>query len=210
MGIRIEWLGHASFRISNGKTIYIDPWKIPKEIHDADIVLISHNHYDHFSLFDIDRVSRKDTLIFAPKQVIDELGRGNPFYPQDSARGHDTVITAVPAYNKKSPFHPREKNWVGFLITLDGKTIYYTGETDIIPEMKRLPAVDVLIIPVSGIHSMSPKTASKAANLIAPSHAIPCQWGDLLGDEADAKYFCEYVHSGKAHLLQPGEHLILP
>ncbi len=210
MAPAITWIGHASFKLTGSKTIYIDPWKIAGSPHDADVILISHNHYDHFSLFDIERLQNNKTLIFGPRSVINELQRGNPFKPGDKASGAHVRIVGIPAYNKKSPFHPREKEWLGFLIRIDSKVIYYTGDTAIIPEMQLLPAIDVALIPVSGIHSLDPKLAIEACGLFRPKHAIPYHWGDILGSKADAEYFCDYVKSTSPHLLLPGETFEIP
>ncbi len=206
----VMWLGHASFKITGSKTIYIDPWKIGGNPHDADAILISHNHYDHFSVFDIKRLLTKNTLIFGPRSVIDELQQGNPFKPGDHASGAQVEIIGIPAYNPKSPFHPRSKNWLGFLLSMDGKTIYYAGDTDIIPEMYKLPPIDLVLIPVSGIHTLTPKLAIKTCDIIRPAYAIPYQWGDILGTPADAEFFCEYIRSAKPRKLEPYETFTFP
>ncbi len=177
----VTWLGHASFKISGTKTVYIDPWQIAYAPHDADIILISHNHYDHFSIFDIERVSKPTSMIFAPASVIDELKRGNPFRPGDHAQGEELSITGIPAYHKNSPVHPRQKDWLGFFISMGGKTIYYAGDTNIIQEMQTIGHTDLMLVPINGIHTLTPKTALKACSIIHPVHAIPYQWGNCSG-----------------------------
>ncbi len=205
MNPQITWLGHASFKITGSKTIYIDPWRIERSPHDADIILISHNHYDHFSLFDIERIEQKRTLIFGPRSVIEELKRGNPFRPWDRAAGGTTEILGVPAYNPRSPFHPKSKMWLGYLISIDGNLIYFTGDTDLIPEMNELPSnISLILVPVSGIHAMNPKLAIKVCDLIKAKYVIPYQWGDRIGTTDDVDYFCEYVKSSKPIKLLSG------
>ncbi len=205
MSPQVTWLGHASFKISGSKTIYIDPWRIEGSPQDADIILISHNHYDHFSVFDIERVEHKRTILFGPLSVIEELHRGNPFKPWDRAAGGNTEILGTPAYNPRSPFHPKAKQWLGFVISMDGKIIYFSGDTDLVPEMADLPGgIDIMLVPVSGIHAMNPKLAIKVCDLIKPKYVIPYQWGDTIGTIEDVDYFCEYVTSSKAIKLLPG------
>ncbi len=205
MNPKISWLGHASFKITGSKTIYIDPWRIEGAPHDADIILISHNHYDHFSVFDIERIEHARTLIFGPRSVIEELKRGNPFRPWDRAAGGTTEILGTPAYNPKSPFHPKSKMWLGFIISMDGSLIYFTGDTDLVPEMEELPAdITLILVPVSGIHAMNPKLAIKVCDLIKAKYVIPYQWGDRIGTSEDVDYFCDYVKSSKAIKILPG------
>lgn len=187
----ISWLGHSSVRIRAGKqVIYIDPWKLKKGAEKADIILISHSHYDHFSPGDVNRIRKEGTVILASADVAPELGGARTLRPGDRVNIGETEIEAVPSYNRNKAFHPREKGWLGFLLTVGGKRIYYGGDTDLIPEMNGLKA-DVVILPVGGTYTMTAEEAAQAADRIGPEVAIPVHCGDLVGTMDDARRFRE-------------------
>lgn len=185
---RIKWLGHASIRIEAQKIVYIDPWKIrggPK----ADLILISHSHYDHLSPADISQLVKADTVVVAAGDAAAQLsGDVRSLKPGEKTTVHGIAIEAVPAYNIGKSYHPRANEWIGFLITLEGKTIYYGGDTDFIPEMKAIKA-DIWILPVGGTYTMTAKEAAAAINAVMPEAAIPVHCGDLVGTLKDAETF---------------------
>ena len=185
---KIKWLGHASIRIEAQKIIYIDPWKIkggPK----ADLILISHSHHDHLSLADIRKIRKEDTVIVAAGDAAAQLsGDVRALNPGDKVTVHGITIEAVPAYNIGKPYHPKANNWIGFILAVEGKTIYYSGDTDLIPEMKAIKA-DILILPVGGTYTMTAIEAAEAVNMIRPEAAIPIHCGDLAGTLEDAVTF---------------------
>jgi L-ascorbate metabolism protein UlaG (beta-lactamase superfamily) len=195
---KIEWLGHDTFRISDGgKVIYIDPWKLKGNQPKADVILITHDHYDHFSKSDIETVSKTDTVIVAPPSVAKQL-TGNV----RTARQHDSLTAAgvpvetVPAYNlNKGPepgkvFHPKNAGFVGYIITLGGKRVYHMGDTDNIPELNQIKA-DIALVPVSGKYVMTAEEAADAVNGFKPGLAIPMHYDDpdVCGTSADAQEF---------------------
>jgi L-ascorbate metabolism protein UlaG (beta-lactamase superfamily) len=184
----IKWLGHSSVRIEAQKIIYIDPWKIkggPK----ADLILISHSHHDHLSPADIRKIHGADTVIIAAADAAAQLsGDIRVFKPGDKVTIEGVTVEAVPVYNIGKPYHPKANNWIGFLLTVQGKTIYYGGDTDFIPEMKTIKA-DILILPVGGTYTMTAKEAAQAVNMIRPEAAIPIHYGDLAGTFEDAVTF---------------------
>lgn len=188
----ISWLGHSSVRIRAGKqVIYIDPWKLKQGAEKADIILISHSHYDHFSPGDVMKIRKESTVILASADVAAELGGdARALRPGDKVAVGGTEIEAVPSYNRKKAFHPREKGWLGFIVTAGGKRIYYGGDTDVIPEMKNLKA-DIVILPVGGTYTMTAEEAAEAATRIGPEVAIPIHCGDLVGTMDDARRFRE-------------------
>ncbi|MFH1078953.1 MAG: MBL fold metallo-hydrolase [Pseudomonadota bacterium] len=185
---KIKWLGHASVRIEAQKIIYIDPWKI-KNGPKADMILISHSHYDHLSPADIRKIIKEDTVIIAPGDAAAQLsGDVRALKPGDKVTVGGVTVEAVPAYNIGKPYHPKANNWIGFILTVEGKTIYYGGDTDLIPEMKTIKA-DILILPVGGTYTMAAKEAAEAVNMLRPEAAIPVHCGDLAGTLEDAATF---------------------
>jgi L-ascorbate metabolism protein UlaG (beta-lactamase superfamily) len=184
----IKWLGHAGFRIDAGRTIYIDPFEIGPGP-PADLVLISHSHYDHCSPEDLDKIVRPDTVIVTEKSTAAKLsGNIEVLAPGDSVDLAGIGIEAVPAYNTDKAFHPRAQGWLGFVISVDGVRIYHTGDSDFIPEMAGIKA-DIALLPVSGTYVMDPEQAAAAARAINPAYAIPMHYGKIVGTARQAAAF---------------------
>ncbi len=202
-GVKIHWLGHDGYRIiADDKTIYIDPYQLSKaqqNRNDADILLISHNHFDHLSMDDLKNVVGKKTSIVAAKECIDQLkGAGaaeiKGVAPGDRMTVQGVPIEAVAAYNINKKFHPKADRKVGFVITVGNMRIYYTGDTDDIPEMSSVKP-DIALVPVSGTYVMTAEEAAKAVNeKIKPSKlAIPMHYGAIVGSDQDAARFKQLV-----------------
>lgn len=200
MALIVTWLGHASVRITGPSgTVYIDPWKTPKGP-KADIILLTHDHYDHYSEQDVKALSSASTRVVAPmaaRVVTDTVSPGG------SLRIGAVNVKAVPAYNLNKAFHPKANGWVGYVIEMDGKTFYHPGDTDRIPEMKTL-SVDVMFVPVGGTYTMDAKEASGAVGDVRAGHAIPIHFGDIVGTERDAREL-ERLCSCTVHVLEPGQ-----
>lgn len=193
----IEWLGHAGFRIDAGRsTIYIDPYRVG-EGRRADLILITHGHYDHFSPQDIERLSHDDTWLVAPPAVAERAaGRVASVQPGDSLQPLAGVeVTAVAAYNTSkrdsdgNVFHPREAGGVGYDLNIRGERLYHSGDTDVIPEMDAVSGVDVALLPVSGTYVMTAAEAVEAARRFQPRVAVPMHWGGHIGTVEDARAF---------------------
>jgi L-ascorbate metabolism protein UlaG (beta-lactamase superfamily) len=203
MTIRLTWLGHASVKITSPSiTIYIDPWKIDKHSPHADIILLTHDHYDHYSQADLTVVSESSTRVVAPMSaplVTDRIKPGNTMIIKDVS------MQAIPAYNQGKAFHPKANGWVGYIITIGGIKIYHPGDTDRIPEMKGL-VVDVVFVPVGGTYTMDAKEASEAIRDIRTVYAIPIHYGDIVGSRKDAEEFAGLC-SCDVRILNPGEYL---
>ncbi|HDL64458.1 MAG TPA: MBL fold metallo-hydrolase [Proteobacteria bacterium] len=176
-------------RIEGDKTIYIDPWKLKTDKPPADIILITHSHYDHCSKNDVDRIRKEETVILATPDCRDALPPGfHPVAPGMEETVDDIAIRTVPAYNIGKSFHPRANDWVGYIIEMGGEQIYVTGDTDHIPEMDDITA-DILIMPVGGTYTMTADEAARAAKLINPRLAIPIHFGSIVGSRIDAEEF---------------------
>ena len=209
MSVTVQWLGHASFRISDAEhVVYIDPWKLDTEPHDATVVLVSHSHYDHYSEPDILKVMKDGCVIYAPADALPEGDHATEMVPGQTLEQGNLRIMAVPAYNPNKNYHPKEQGWLGFVIQLGGKRIYYAGDTDIIPEMESLEDVDVALLPVGGTYTMSGDEAAMATATLNCAAAIPYHWGDIVGQQEDAQLFVQQAKC-PVKLLQPGESLTL-
>ena len=186
---KIVWLGHASFRIDGSKaTVYIDPWKL-KSLKPADVVCITHGHFDHLSEEDVGRISKDSTVVVGPSDCKSGFGKAfKAISPGQSVTVGDVTVEAVPAYNTDKDFHPKKNNWVGYVITVDGVRIYHTGDTDVIPEMAAVKA-DVALVPVGGTYTMTVQQAAEAVNKINPKVAVPMHCGDIVGSLNDRETF---------------------
>ena len=187
----VYWLGHASFKIKGRElVIYIDPWNIvPTE--KADIILITHEHFDHFSEADIKKIIKPDTVIVTSYEVGRQLkGKYNVkvLKPGEKTVVKGVEIQATPSYNINKKFHTKDSEKVGFVFVLDNIKYYHAGDTDLIPEMEDIKA-DVALLPVSGTYVMNAKEAAKATELIKPKIAIPMHYGTIVGSEKDAIEF---------------------
>lgn len=185
---KIYWLGHDGFRIETAKIIYIDPYQISGGP-AADIILISHEHFDHCSPEDVEKIQKQDTVIVTEKDSSKKLkGDIRVVKPGDRVEIGDIKIEAVPAYNTDKDFHPKKNQWLGFILEVEGIRIYHAGDTDHIPEMKSFN-VDIALLPVSGTYVMTADQAVEAALDINPKIAIPMHYGAIVGDRSDAERF---------------------
>lgn len=205
MGITLQWLGHASFRICQDDTVvYIDPWKIEGAPKDATVVLVSHSHYDHYSAGDVKKVSGADTKLIASADVVRQEGEGQAIRPGETIEAGGVRVTGVAAYNPSKQFHPKANNWVGFVVEVGSKRIYYAGDTDLTAEMKALKDIDVALLPVGGTYTLNAAEAADATRHIKPKLAVPYHWGDIVGGKGDADRFADAAGC-EAKVLNPGD-----
>ncbi|MGC8516837.1 MAG: MBL fold metallo-hydrolase [Candidatus Acidifodinimicrobium sp.] len=195
-GIKIEWLHHDCFRIEkDGLIIYTDPYKVQNIYGDADIILITHDHYDHCDPESINKLVKRDTAIVAQKDCKDKLGDFSQtkifVSPNEVKIVKGVSIRTVPSYNTnkfRSPgevFHPKEKGNVGYIFIVFGVKFYLAGDTDFIPEMRDIK-VDVAFLPVSGIYVMTDKESAEAAIAMKPDLVVPMHYGSGIGSEENA------------------------
>jgi L-ascorbate metabolism protein UlaG (beta-lactamase superfamily) len=190
MAKKIKWLGHDGFRIDTKKVIYFDPYKISTDI-KADIIFISHEHFDHCSPEDVKKIQYNKTKIITEKDSAKKLsGNIHKMKPGESITIDDIKINTVRAYNMNKNFHPKTNDWLGFIIEIEDVKIYHAGDTDLIPEMREIKT-DIAMLPVSGTYVMTADEAVEAAKIINPKIAIPMHYGAIVGDRNDAIKFKE-------------------
>lgn len=198
---------HNSIRINRGKVIYIDPFNIDLAAHDADIVLCTHSHYDHFSPKDILAVSNESTVLFTTKDCEEDVKKLNfsmenvyLVEPNESYDFEGILIDTIPAYNKLKPFHPKKNNWVGYLININGIVYYIAGDTDKTKEALNVEC-DVAFLPVGGTYTMTYAEAADLANKIVPKYAIPTHYGSIVGELQDGQSFKELVDTNEINVV---------
>lgn len=188
----IHWLGHDSFRIDGPPVVYIDPFRLAGSPPKADLILVTHDHFDHLSPDDIAMVRGPRTVVAGPREVAAKLGGVEVIAAGETRVLAGVTVKALPAYNTNKTFHPRADGKLGFAVTIGGMTVYHAGDTDVIPEMAGL-APDVALLPVSGTYVMTASEAAEAARAIGAKFAVPMHYGSIVGSDADAATF--------AHLL---------
>ncbi|MEM4598733.1 MAG: MBL fold metallo-hydrolase [Candidatus Diapherotrites archaeon] len=203
-GIELVWLGHAAFKIkAEGLVLYIDPFEI-SENEKADIILITHEHYDHCSEKDIQKIIKEKTQVVCNKSTAMKLKTNAVIIePNQEKNIFGVGIKAVPAYNIGKQFHPKGSG-IGFIINIVGTRIYHAGDTDLIPEMHDISKIDVALLPVGGKYTMNPEEAAEAAEIIKPKIAIPMHYGAIVGTPKEAQTFKE-LYSGRTCILNKNQ-----
>lgn len=185
---------NSSIRIASDKVIYFDPFRIENETHDADIIFITHDHFDHFSIEDITKIEKEDTVYVIPDCMYNLLGGENVVIVNPNEKtiieGHEVYV--VPSYNIHSGFHPKEKGYVGYVVTIEGKRIYVAGDTDMNDD-NRMVRCDIALIPVGGKYTMDYREAAELINHMKPSTAIPTHYGDVARSKEDGINFSKLI-----------------
>lgn len=195
----IEVLCHSCIKFNKGEVIYFDPFKIEKNYNDADAIFITHDHYDHYSEEDIDKVVKKGTIIVAPEDLLTKLlkkgfERDNMVLvtPNQKYTVKGIEFQTIPAYNVNKQFHPKANEWVGYVLKIEGVTYYIAGDTDITEENKKVKC-DVAFVPVGGTFTMDYKEAAELINEIKPKIAVPTHYGSIVGEKSDGISFSKLV-----------------
>jgi L-ascorbate metabolism protein UlaG (beta-lactamase superfamily) len=208
-GLEITWLKHDAFLLKgDGIVVAIDPYELRSVPEKADLVLVTHDHFDHCDPNSVRLVAKPDAVIVAPQNAASKLGKNvRVVKAGDVLTEKGVTIKVVPAYNvrpERQRFHPKNYGGVGYLITLAGKTVYHPGDTDLIPEMDNLGQVDIALLPVSGTYVMDAQEAAEAVKRIKPTHVIPMHYGSIVGSKADAEKFAQLVAGQTTvHILEP-------
>lgn len=196
----IEVLTHSSIRIQSGRgTIYVDPFQMKAEPHDADYILITHDHYDHFSPEDIEKIADGNTILVIPEkmkgqaeQTADYIKKVYTVQPGKEYDVEGLKLETIPAYNQLKPFHTKSAGWVGYILCPDDSRIYIAGDTDATKEAKQVKC-DIAMVPIGGTYTMDAKKAAELINDIRPVIAIPTHYGSIVGTKKDAAVFAEGV-----------------
>lgn len=210
LNLEFQRLGHDTFRIAGSKVVITDPFKISKR-DSADIVTVSHDHFDHLVAEDLNKVVTPDTLVVASAPCKNGLAdlkvkEVRLLHAGESTAEGSVTIEGVPAYNLnkfREPgkvFHPKEAQYLGFIITLDGTRVYFAGDTDLIPEMSSIRC-DIALLPVSGTYVMTAEEAAEAAKVIDPKIAVPMHYGAIVGSDADAKKLKSLVKNCQVEII---------
>lgn len=188
---KIEVNTQSSIRLGFDKVIYFDPYKIETDRHDADIIFITHNHYDHMDSESIEKVKNDNTIVVAPKSMEDVISKiefSDYIYlePFDETNLDNINIKTIPAYNNKKQFHPRNNNWLGYIITIDNNTYYIAGDTDVTEEANNVKC-DIAFIPIGGHFTMDVEEATELIKKINPKIVIPIHYGSIIGEPTYGK-----------------------
>lgn len=203
------WYRQSAYRYEgDGRKIYIDPWGIPDDAPPADVIFITHAHADHFDPDDFEKVRTDKTTIFAPRDVANDCGLTGtivPVAPGDDVEAAGVSGQAVPAYNiaeERLEMHPKENNWVGFVLTLGGRTVYHAGDTDHVPDLNSIKA-EVAFVPIGGTYTMDADEAAGLIREIRPALAVPNHYGFIVGTPADAERFRSLCDPVEVQTMEP-------
>ena len=192
----IRLIAQSAIRVDNkGTIIYFDPYLIKECYNDADYIFITHSHYDHYSPDDINKIIKESTKIIVPKDLEDIINSNNKMVvePEKDYMIDNINFKTVRAYNNNKNYHKKEYNWVGYIISLNNKTIYVAGDTDYIEQMKDIKC-DIAFIPIGGTYTMNYKEAADAVNTFKPKMVIPTHYGTIVGSVKDAYEFEKLVN----------------
>lgn len=191
----IDVLVHSSIKITDEKTIYIDPFMVKEEAHDADIILITHDHYDHFSREDIKKVIKEDTVVVVPKGMkllMNDYQNVMLVEPNKKYEVNNINIETVWAYNVSKAFHPKENGWVGYIVETSEGRVYIAGDTDENEDNIKVQC-DIALVPVGGTYTMDPVKAYEFVNKIKPKMTIPTHYGSAVGEKNCGEIFAKHV-----------------
>ena len=187
----------SSIRISAGVTVYFDPWEVGGYAADADVIFITHDHYDHYSAEDVRRLCKDDTVIVVPSAMVSQVNRevGGSVFAVEPGREYfinGINFSTVASYNLNKDFHPKGKGWCGYVVTLDGQRYYVVGDSDTTQEAAAVRC-DVLLLPIGGHYTMDHREAAELTAKMKPDTVIPTHYGDIVGDRSLGSAFAALV-----------------
>ena len=189
---------HSSIRIEGSRTVYFDPFQIKEDPHDADVVCITHEHFDHFDPESIEKIRKADTVFICPagmKKKLESMADEEHcrlLQPGGETVIGDMTVTGIPAYNRLKPFHPKHNKWLGYLLEMDGIRYYIAGDTDALTELQDIRC-SIALVPIGGTYTMTAKDAAALVNKMRPDAAIPTHYGSIVGSMEDADTFRKLV-----------------
>jgi L-ascorbate metabolism protein UlaG (beta-lactamase superfamily) len=210
LNLDVQRIAHDTFRLGGSKVIYTDPYQV-KQSDNADVILLTHEHFDHLSLDDLKKVCSSKTTVVASPLCADGLkgvkAKQVTFLkPGEKTKVDGIEIEAVPAYNINKfrepgkAFHPQGEDRLGFVLQMDGTRVYHAGDSDFIPEMKSIHC-DIALLPVSGTYVMTAEEAAQAAEALKPKVVVPMHYGAIVGSDADAKKFKSLVKNSQVEIV---------
>lgn len=195
----VQVLTHSSIRIVGNQVVYFDPFNVEGEPHDADMICVTHDHFDHYSTEDLAKVKNAATILVCPKTIESSLGNSGfseefieLVMPGDELEINGVSIQAVPAYNVGKQFHPQANQWVGYVVTMNGVRYYIAGDTDINEDVQKVQC-DVALLPVGGTYTMTAEEAAQLAEILQPKLAIPTHYGSVAGKAEDGQIFAKLL-----------------
>ena len=199
---------HNSIRIEDDKIIYFDPFKIENKLNDADLIFITHDHYDHFDINSIKNIIKEDTKIVVPNSIVEKVlssGINNDNLISVDVNSTYTIlgykVETIPSYNLNKDFHIKEYNYVGYIITINNDRIYVAGDTDATEECKNVNC-DIALIPIGGTYTMDYKEAAELINIIEPKIVIPTHYNCVVGNLSDGENFKNLVNDNIECILK--------
>ena len=190
----------SSIRIlTSAGPVYFDPFQMKEAPRDAAFVLITHDHYDHFSPEDLEKVISESTILIVPEKMEDKaiaadlpVAQIETVVPGEAYEIGGLAFETVPAYNKIKPFHPKSAGWVGYILEEADKRIYIAGDTDMTKENAAV-SCDIALIPIGGTYTMDAKKAAELINTIRPAVVIPTHYGSIVGKKEDGDTFARLI-----------------
>lgn len=203
----IDVIAHSGIRIGGERIVYIDPVCVADAPHDADLILFTHPHFDHFSPVDVRKLMKDDTVIAAPKSMIPLCSlmlrrKTISLLPNETTSLAGVSVTAVPAYNRRKPYHVKWMQWLGYVLTVGETKIYISGDTDLTDEARNV-SCDIAMLPIGGFYTIDAVRAAELANTIRPHTVIPIHYGMLMGGKDAPRRFCDALDSDIAAELRP-------
>jgi L-ascorbate metabolism protein UlaG (beta-lactamase superfamily) len=203
----VTWFRQSSMRLATeSRTIYVDPWGTAEGDPKADLILITHAHFDHLQPGEIQRLSDANTKLVAPKDVANELsGDSTPVSPGESHEVAGVRFETVPAYNvapDRLDMHPKSNDWVGYVMEFDGRRFYHAGDTDALPELESLQT-DVAMVPIGGTYTMDYREAAAFVKAMEPGLAVPMHFGFVVCSPSHGDLFRKEAQPISVEVLEP-------